>query len=115
MPAHPLKRLLQYAHTYRPTIRLAVLCSVLNKIFDLAPPLLIGAAVDLVVKRDDSWMASLGFETFNSQLWGLAAITVVIWVAESVFEYIFGVLWRNLAQSLQHDLRLDTYAHVQGL
>lgn len=115
MSAHPLKRLLHYAHSYRPTIRLAVLCSILNKIFDLAPPLLIGAAVDLVVKRDDSWMASLGFETFNSQLWGLAAITVVIWVAESVFEYIFGVLWRNLAQSLQHDLRLDTYAHVQGL
>lgn len=115
MSAHPFKRLLQYAHSYRPTIRLAVLCSILNKIFDLAPPLLIGAAVDLVVKRDDSWMASLGFETFNSQLWGLAAFTVVIWVAESVFEYIFGVLWRNLAQSLQHDLRLDTYAHVQGL
>lgn len=115
MTEHPLKRLLRYARPHRRTIWLASLCSVLNKIFDLAPPLLIGAAVDLVVERDDSWMASLGFETFNSQLWGLAAITVFVWVAESVFEFIFGVLWRNLAQTVQHELRLDTYGHVQGL
>ena len=39
---------------HRSTMWLATLFSILNKIFDLAPPLLIGAAVDVVVKRQDS-------------------------------------------------------------
>jgi ATP-binding cassette subfamily B protein len=111
----PLARLLAYARPHRKTMWLATLCSVLNKIFDLAPPLLIGVAIDLVVKGDASWVASLGFETFSTQLLAIAAGTVFIWVAESLFEYAFGVLWRGLAQTLQHELRMETYTHVQSL
>ena len=37
----------------------------------------------------------------------LVGLTVVIWVMESVFEYLFGILWRNLAQTIEHELRLD--------
>jgi ATP-binding cassette subfamily B protein len=113
--ASPLGRLLDYSKPHRRTLWLASLCSVLNKIFDLAPPLLIGVAIDLVVKGDASWIASLGFETFSTQLWAIAAMTVVIWVAESLFEYAFGVLWRGLAQTLQHEMRIDAYKHVQSL
>ena len=36
--AHPLKRLIRYARPARWRIRGAILCSILNKIFDLAPP-----------------------------------------------------------------------------
>ncbi|HHH31467.1 MAG TPA: ABC transporter ATP-binding protein [Polyangiaceae bacterium] len=111
----PLRRLLAHAKPHRREVWLASSCSVLNKVFDLAPPVLIGAAVDLVVERDDSWMARLGFESFENQLLGLAAITVAIWVAESVFEFAYGVLWRNLAQTIQHELRLEAYDHVQRL
>ncbi len=111
----PLRRLLSYSKPHRRTIWLATLCSVLNKIFDLAPPLLIGVAIDLVVKGDASWVASLGLETFETQLWAIVAMTIVIWVAESLFEYAFGVLWRGLAQTLQHELRMDAYTHVQSL
>ncbi len=39
----------------------------------------------------------------------------MVWVLESVFEYAYQVLWRNLAQTIQHEARLDAYAHVQGL
>jgi ATP-binding cassette subfamily B protein len=39
---------------------LAATCSVLNKLFDLAPPVLIGLAVDVVVKRNGSWLAGFG-------------------------------------------------------
>ena len=42
---------------HKGTIRLATLCSVLNKIWDLAPPLLIGLAVDVVVQREESFLA----------------------------------------------------------
>jgi ATP-binding cassette, subfamily B, bacterial len=112
---HPLRRLLAYARPRRRRIALASLCSVMNKLFDLAPPLLIGAAVDVVVNRQDSFVARLGVTDVAAQLWLLAGLTVIIWVLESAFEYAYGVLWRNLAQSLQHDLRLDAYSHVQKL
>ena len=111
----PLGRLLEYARPHRRTTALATLCSILNKVFDLAPPLLIGVAIDLVVKGDASWVASLGFESFTTQLMAIVVMTVFIWVAESLFEYAFGVLWRGLAQTLQHELRMDAYTHVQGL
>ena len=42
-------------------------------------------------------------------------MTVFIWVFESLFEYFYGVLWRNLAQTVQHELRLDAYSHIQEL
>jgi ATP-binding cassette subfamily B protein len=88
---------------------------VLNKVFDLAPPLLIGAAVDIVVKREGSLIGRFGFPDLDAQLVILAALTLLIWGLESVFEYAFGVLWRNLAQTAQHELRLQAYAHVQDL
>ncbi|MCL4264037.1 MAG: ABC transporter ATP-binding protein/permease [Anaerolineae bacterium] len=114
-PPHPLKRLTAYSRRYRRRVIWATICSVLNKLFDLAPPVLIGAAVDVVVSQEDSFMAGLGFATVQSQLVALGMITLLIWALESLFEYLFSVLWRNLAQDIQHDLRLDTYDHVQSL
>ncbi|NJN07226.1 MAG: ABC transporter ATP-binding protein [Richelia sp. RM1_1_1] len=113
--AHPLKRLLDYGQDYRKKIRLAVICSILNKLFDLAPPVLIGFAVDVVVKQKDSIIASWGITDIFWQFLILSFLTVVIWVLESIFEYALETLWRNLAQSIQHDLRLDAYNHLQNL
>jgi ATP-binding cassette subfamily B protein len=89
--------------------------SVLNKTFDIAPPMLIGAAVDIVVRREGSVLASFGFETPRSQIVALAFLTFVIWALESLFEYLHGVAWRNLAQTIQHELRIDAYAQLQEL
>ena len=113
--AHPLIRLWHYAGDYRDRIRLAVICSVLNKIFDLAPPVLIGAAVDIVVRRQDSIIASWGFPDPTDQLIVLTILTFIIWGLESLFEYILDRLWRNLAQSIQHEVRLDAYKHIQQI
>lgn len=111
----PLRRLLAYATDHRATVIRATAFSVLNKLFDLAPPILIGLAVDTVVEREGSFLASVGVVDLQAQLGVLAGLTLVIWGAESVFEYLFQVAWRNLAQTLQHELRLDAYAHVQRL
>ena len=93
----------------------AVTCSLLNKLFDLAPPALIGLAVDVVVRGEQSLLAGFGIETVAQQLWVLALLTFVIWAAESLFEYLYDVLWRNLAQTTQHRLRLEAYDHLQQL
>ncbi len=117
LPNHeaPLRRLLRYSRTHRRRVVLASACSVLNKVFDLAPPLLIGAAVDVIVEREESLLGRLGVVDPMAQLWVLAAATIVIWTLESLFEYVHKVLWRNLAQTIQHEMRVDAYAHVQGL
>jgi ATP-binding cassette subfamily B protein len=87
----------------------------MNKCFDLAPPVLIGLAVDVVVQQQDSLIARWGVESVRGQFLILTALTVVIWGLESMFEYAYDVLWRNLAQSIQMDLRIDAYAHLQDL
>lgn len=111
----PLRRLLAHTRNHRGHVVKAITYSILNKIFDLAPPALIGTAVDIVVRREDSFIATLGIENVTNQLYALAAVTVVIWMAESMFDYLSDVTWRNLAQQVQHDLRVEAYAHVQGL
>lgn len=112
---HPLTRLMQYSRRYRRRMVWATTTSVLNKLFDLAPPVLIGVAVDVVVEQQDSLLASWGIENVFTQLVVLGLLTLLIWGLESVFEYLFAVAWRNLAQDIQHDLRIDTYEHVQEL
>jgi ATP-binding cassette subfamily B protein len=112
---NPLRRLSTYAADYRGRIWGASTYSVLNKLFDLAPPVLIGMAVDVVVSQQDSILANFGIVDVTTQLIALGILTAVVWGFESMFDYLKSVGWRNLAQDIQHDLRVDTYAHVQEL
>lgn len=111
----PLRRLWRYATDHRARIVRATTWSVLNKTFDIAPPILIGAAVDIVVRQEDSVLAGFGIEAPRSQVVVLAVLTFVIWGFESLFEYLYRIEWRNLAQVIQHDLRMDAYGHMQQL
>ncbi|MBW3198638.1 ABC transporter ATP-binding protein [Marinobacter nauticus] len=110
-----LGRLLRYARGYRRQIIAATTCSIINKLFDIAPEILIGVAIDVVVNQEESFVAGLGFETAQEQISILAVLTFFIWAGESLFEYLFQILWRNLAQRLQSDLRQDAYEHAQRL
>jgi len=113
--SHPLMRLLSHLRHYRSMVLLASLCSVLNKVWDLAPPVLIGMAIDVVATREDSFLAQMGYPDVYDQLYILTGFTVVIWVLESMFQYFYAVLWRNLAQTAQHELRMSAYTHIQDL
>ena len=113
--SHPLPRLVSHLRDYRGQVILASICSVMNKFWDLAPPILIGMAIDVVAYKEESMLADFGYSDPYDQFLILVGITVVIWVLESLFEYWFGILWRNLAQSAQHELRMDAYEHIQNL
>ncbi len=78
------------------------------------PEILIGIAIDVVVSREDSFIATLGLVTPQSQIVALAVLTFFIWAGESIFEYLHLILWRNLAQTLQAELRQDAYNNVQA-
>jgi ATP-binding cassette subfamily B protein len=115
MDAHALFRLWRYASRHQRDIGLATLFSILNKIFDLAPPILIGMAVDVVVSQEDSILAQWGVTDVLYQLLILAGLTVLLWGLESLFQYAYQIYWRKLAQTIQHELRTETYDHVQQL
>ena len=113
---HPLRRLYRYSSDHKLRIYAAFLFSVLNKIFDLAPPLLIGIAVDIVVQQEDSFLSSLiGVSDPFDQLVILGVLTLVIWVLESFFDYLSASQWKTLSQIIEHELRIDSYAHLQTL
>jgi ATP-binding cassette, subfamily B, bacterial len=112
---HPLSRLARFARPYRREAVLGSVYSVLNKVFDVLPELLIGVAVDVVVNRQASFLARLGLADPMQQLLVLVALTIAVWVFESLFEYLYALKWRGLAQNLQHELRNAAYAHLQAL
>ncbi|MEQ3696586.1 MAG: ABC transporter ATP-binding protein [Pseudomonadales bacterium] len=108
-----LRRLIRYADSDRPQIYWASFCSVVNKLFDIAPEILIGVAIDVVVRQEESFLASMGIADPVHQIMLLGVLTFLIWAGESLFEYFHLVAWRNLAQRLQHRLRIDAYDHLQ--
>ena len=115
-PARPLGRLWRYARGHRAQVVRASAFSVLNRIFDMAPPGLIGLAINIVDKQEQSILATrFGVVDGATQFLVLAVLTLVIWSLESLFQYLYGIEWRNLAQTIQHEMRLDAYAQVQNL
>ncbi|MEO1298104.1 MAG: ABC transporter transmembrane domain-containing protein, partial [Cyanobacteria bacterium J06636_16] len=115
MTASPHLPLLRYAKPFQPQIWGATVCSIFRTLFDLAPPYLIGVAVDSVVQQETSLVARLGIQTVSTQLLILSFLTILMWGLESVSQYGAEQLWRNLAQTLQHELRVDAYSHLQQL
>ncbi|MEH2213294.1 ABC transporter ATP-binding protein [Nostoc sp.] len=112
---HPLLRLLLYARDYHSQVWSAVIFTIINKIFDLAPSYLIAQTIDVVVEKENSLIAKIGITNIIGQLAILSLLALFIWSSESLFEFLYTRLWRNLAQTIQHELRLDAYSHLQEL
>ncbi|MEN9947158.1 MAG: hypothetical protein RLZZ293_1544 [Pseudomonadota bacterium] len=112
---HPLFKLLRYSKQYFFDISIASLYSLLNKTFDILPEVLIGVAVDVIVKRQDSLLAHIGIHQVKWQIIILGLFTGLTWIFESLFQYLYSIKWCYLAQNLQHDMRMETYKHVQSL
>lgn len=114
-PPHPLLQLFSYSKKYCIDIIVAAIYSLLNKVFDILPEIMIGVAVDIVVKRQHSIIAYFGITDVKDQIIILGAITGFVWVCESLFQYLYSLKWCYLAQNIQHDMRMDAYSHVQKL
>ncbi|MBL8059222.1 MAG: ABC transporter ATP-binding protein [Chthonomonas sp.] len=111
-----LRRLWRYARPHRRKVIAATTYTTLGKVMDVAPEILIGVVIDVIVKGQDSFVANLiGVTDRWQQLVILACLNALIWILESTFGYLSNVGWRNLAQTIQHDMRLELYTHVQNL
>jgi ATP-binding cassette subfamily B protein len=115
MKENNLRDLFNYALKQDTKVRRGIIYSILNKIFDLAPPVLIGIAIDIVVEGSDSFIGNLGYSDRRQQLIILALLTFIIWGLESAFDYIAAVTWRNISQDIEHSLRTDAFNNVLEL
>ncbi len=110
----PMRRLFHFLRPYRRPFALASSASVVNKLFDLMPPLLVGWVIDAVRGDAPAWMRWLAR---TDDAWSLAiflsVLTVVIFAVESFFEWLLDLGFKRLAQRVQHDLRLQAYDHLQ--
>jgi ATP-binding cassette subfamily B protein len=110
----PMRRMLAFLRPYRKPFALASTASVVNKVFDLMPPLLVGWVIDAVRGEAPAWMRWLAR---TDDAWSLAiflsVLTVVIFGIESFFEWLLDLGFKRLAQRVQHDLRLKAYDHLQ--
>lgn len=114
-PSSPMKRLFRYLGQYRSSLWLAILFSIINKIFDLMPPFLTAWMIDTASGTPPNWSTQL-MGTTNSWhiIIGFAVLTFLIFGFESFFEWLFQKGFMRLAQRVQHDLRLETYSKLQA-
>ena len=110
-----LKHLFVYSQQQKTKAKRGIVYSILNKLFDLAPPVLIGVAIDIVVEGNESFLASLGIPDRRRQLVILAILTFIIWGLESLFDYLSAVTWRGISQDIEHSLRTETFKNVLSL
>jgi len=94
--------------------------SVAARVLDLLPPLLLGYALDAVVRDDkafgapfvpDAWLPG----TREGQLVLVASVIAVTFVGGAVFHWFRNWGWNAFAQHIQHAIRTDTYDKMQRL
>ena len=115
MSQNNLKHLFVYSQQQKTKAKRGIVYSILNKLFDLAPPVLIGVAIDIVVEGNESFLSSFGIPDRRRQLVILAILTFIIWGLESLFDYLSAVTWRGISQDIEHSLRTETFENVLSL
>ncbi len=132
--ANPMRRLFgEYGRPYTGQFVIGVVSSVAARSLDLLPPLLLGVAIDAIFLTGaqerpldlplvrDAWLPNgpdavfLGFAGEEAQFAFLVAGVAAAYGIGAVFHYIRNWGWNSFAQNVQHDVRTDTYDHMQRL
>ncbi len=104
-----------YLSKYQLSFYFACTNSVLNKVLDLMPPILVGWLVDSLSGNIPAFLNKDGQAEIKSVVAIIIVLTIIIFLLESFFEWLFNRGFKRIAQKIQHDVRLDVYAKVQRL
>ena len=111
---NPMVPLLKYIIPHWKLFSWSCFSSISNKILDLMPPILVGWIIDSLRREPPLWISNLldTIDPWNMAVF-LAILGVAIFLVESLFQWAYQYGFMNLAQSVQHQLRTDTYNHLQ--
>ncbi|GAB3666108.1 ABC transporter ATP-binding protein [Halopiger thermotolerans] len=129
LEGNPMAKLVRYALPYWVPLCIGFVSTMINRAARLFPALMLAAAIDLVITQSggvDQLLAATGLVPTEpipadrtgerlSLLYYLGALTVGAYVVQSIAHYLSRYFFQTTAQRIQHDLRLDTYDHMQRL
>jgi ATP-binding cassette subfamily B protein len=121
----PMRRLfLEYGRENTTAFAVGVTSSIVARVLDLLPPILLGVAVDAVFERPgqtdrpydllfvpDAWIPP----TEEGQLYLTVGLIAVAFFGGAAFHYSRNWGWNSFAQHIQHEIRTDTYDKMQRL
>ena len=117
----PMWRLFtEYGRGQRLAFVLGLVSSIVARMLDLLPPLLLALAIDAVIEQQtsysllfvpDAWIPG----TTTGQLWLTAGLIAASFGFGAVFHYTRNYGWNKFAQHVQHAVRTDTYETMQRL
>ncbi|MDG5778185.1 ABC transporter ATP-binding protein [Haloarculaceae archaeon H-GB2-1] len=117
----PMRRLfVEYGRENTLQFTVGLLTSVFARVLDLLPPLLLALAIDAIFQDGiafslwgvpDAWLPA----TKTGQLYLTAGLISVSFLGGAAFHWTRNWGWNSFAQSIQHDLRTDTYDKMQRL
>ncbi len=117
----PMRRLFaKYGRRNRRALVSGVSASVAARILDLLPPLLLGLAVDAVFRNTKSFDLVIVPQSWlptaqGDQLLLLTSLIAASFFGGAAFHWIRNWGWNSFAQTIQHDIRTDTYDNMQRL
>jgi len=126
---HPMVSLFTYATPYWAPLTAGVVATMINRVARLFPALLIAAAIDLAINPSgtaNSVLSSVGVVPSEpiatadtaarlDMLYYLGALAAGAYVVQAISHFGSRYFFQTTAQRIQHDLRLDTYDHMQRL
>ncbi len=110
----------EYGRGQRLAFVLGLVSSIVARMLDLLPPLLLALAIDAVIEQQtsysllfvpDAWIPA----TTMGQLWLTAGLIAASFGLGAIFHYTRNYGWNKFAQHVQHAVRTDTYETMQRL
>ncbi|PSP96701.1 multidrug ABC transporter ATP-binding protein [Halobacteriales archaeon QS_5_70_17] len=118
---NPMKRLfVEYGARNKTALTVGILSSIVARVLDLLPPLLLALAVDAIFldsRAFDLWLVPEALEptTRAGQLRLSAGLIAVAFLGGAAFHWTRNWGWNAFAQHIQHAIRTDTYDKMQRL
>ena len=119
---NPMKRLFfVYGADYKGSVIVGIVASIFARLLDLVPPILLGFALDAIIRQDKSfaaiWFVPDQFIPADPQ--GQLLLTVALiggaFGTGALFHWVRNWGFNSFAQNIQHDVRTDTYDNMQRL
>ncbi|MCB1200948.1 MAG: ABC transporter ATP-binding protein [Leptospiraceae bacterium] len=114
-PPDFIASLIDFLQPYKNRVYAAMVYSIINKVLDLMPPVLVGWVIDSL---NNSPPRFVYFFIKQGDIWGMAiflsSLAIIIFGFESLFEWFYKKSFMSIAQDAQHDLRMAAYRHIQN-
>ncbi|WP_222916139.1 ABC transporter ATP-binding protein [Natrinema sp. SYSU A 869] len=123
---NPMKRLFfEYGSNYTGAAVIGVIASFFARILDLLPALMLGVAIDAVIRQDIPYAEAFPVggglvapyvpEGRLAQFWLTIGIITGAFLLSAGFHWTRNWGFNTFAQNVQHDIRTDTYDEMQRL